>query len=168
MHQNAHKIDAAAYQWSLVQGDILKMISKWEKGTDDLVLKRHDWSEMGNVFFFWWTDTVRLTFDPNTAYKELALSNGNRRVMRKRIALFYPEHPERFDGFCQVFILDFLQSLYIPLSFIPVCSRLFFFCCCGDRCWKSPSLIILHKSLPQTTIFCSSLLWRQLESTVFY
>lgn len=83
------------------------MISKWDEDTDDLVLKRHnDWSEM---FFFWWTDTVRLTFDPNTAYKELALSNGNRRVIRKRIAQFYPEHPERFDGFCQVIILDFLQ-----------------------------------------------------------
>ncbi|XP_058239574.1 tripartite motif-containing protein 16 [Hemibagrus wyckioides] len=46
--------------------------------------------------------TVRLTFDPNTAYKELVLSDGNRRVIRKRMVQFYPEHPERFDGFCQV------------------------------------------------------------------
>ncbi|TSO37100.1 Tripartite motif-containing protein 16 [Bagarius yarrelli] len=46
--------------------------------------------------------TVRLTFDANTAYKELVLSDGNRRVIRKRMVQFYPEHPERFDGFCQI------------------------------------------------------------------
>lgn len=57
--------------------------------------------------FSWRTDTVRLTFDPNTAYKELVLSNGNRRAIRKRVVQFYPEHPDRFDGFCQVFLGDF-------------------------------------------------------------
>ncbi|KAF5896579.1 tripartite motif-containing protein 16-like, partial [Clarias magur] len=31
--------------------------------------------------------TVRLTFDPNTAYKELLLSNGSRRVVRKRLII---------------------------------------------------------------------------------
>lgn len=73
---------------------------------------KYSWiSEM----FSWHLDTVRLTFDPNTAYKELALSNGNRRVIRKRMAQFYPDHPDRFDGFCQVFPLDFGD---ISMSFL--------------------------------------------------
>ncbi|KAB5522722.1 hypothetical protein PHYPO_G00162730 [Pangasianodon hypophthalmus] len=55
--------------------------------------------------------TVRLTFDPNTAYKELALSDGNRRVVRKRMVQFYPEHPDRFDGFCQVLCAEPLSGL---------------------------------------------------------
>uniref|UniRef100_A0AAV2LI93 B30.2/SPRY domain-containing protein n=1 Tax=Knipowitschia caucasica TaxID=637954 RepID=A0AAV2LI93_KNICA len=46
--------------------------------------------------------SCRLTFDPNTAYKELVLSEGNRRVTRKKTGQFYPDHPERFDGFSQV------------------------------------------------------------------
>ncbi|XP_067113247.1 tripartite motif-containing protein 16 [Osmerus mordax] len=44
----------------------------------------------------------RLTFDPNTAYKELVLSEGNLRVTRKKSVQLYPDHPERFDGFSQV------------------------------------------------------------------
>ncbi|GAA6099082.1 tripartite motif-containing protein 16 isoform X2 [Tachysurus ichikawai] len=54
--------------------------------------------------------TVRLTFDPNTAYKELVLSDGNRRVIRKRMVQFYPEHPERFDGFCQILCAEPLSG----------------------------------------------------------
>ncbi|KAM9441507.1 tripartite motif-containing protein 16 [Clarias gariepinus] len=54
--------------------------------------------------------TVRLTLDPNTAYKELLLSNGNRRVVRKRGGHFYPDHPERFDGFCQVLCAEALSG----------------------------------------------------------
>ncbi|KAK3527491.1 hypothetical protein QTP86_023033, partial [Hemibagrus guttatus] len=54
--------------------------------------------------------TVRLTFDPNTAYKELVLSDGNRRVVRKRMVQFYPEHPERFDGFCQILCAEPLSG----------------------------------------------------------
>uniref|UniRef100_A0A8C1P1G2 Uncharacterized protein n=2 Tax=Cyprinus carpio TaxID=7962 RepID=A0A8C1P1G2_CYPCA len=46
--------------------------------------------------------SCKLTFDLNTAYKELVLSDGNRRVVRKRTTQFYPDHPERFDGFCQI------------------------------------------------------------------
>ncbi|XP_062844430.1 tripartite motif-containing protein 16 [Trichomycterus rosablanca] len=53
---------------------------------------------------------VRLTFDPNTAYKELVLSDGNRRVVRKRSVQFYPEHPERFDRFCQVLCAEPLSG----------------------------------------------------------
>ncbi|XP_065122847.1 tripartite motif-containing protein 16 isoform X2 [Paramisgurnus dabryanus] len=46
--------------------------------------------------------SCKLTFDLNTAFKELALSDGNRRVIRKRTTQYYPDHPERFDGFCQI------------------------------------------------------------------
>lgn len=66
------------------------------------------------------TDTVRLTFDPNTAYKELVLSDGNRRVIRKRMVQFYPEHPDRFDGFCQVFLVDLTIITFLLFS---VCSQ---------------------------------------------
>ncbi|KAM6970486.1 tripartite motif-containing protein 16 [Aplochiton taeniatus] len=45
---------------------------------------------------------AKMTFDPNTAYKELVLSEGNQRVSRKKTTQFYPDHPERFDGFSQV------------------------------------------------------------------
>ncbi|XP_049332438.1 tripartite motif-containing protein 16 isoform X2 [Astyanax mexicanus] len=53
---------------------------------------------------------IKLTFDPNTAYKELVLSEGNRRVVRKRTTQFYPEHPERFDGFCQILCAEPLSE----------------------------------------------------------
>ncbi|XP_028839804.1 tripartite motif-containing protein 16 [Denticeps clupeoides] len=43
-----------------------------------------------------------LTFDPNTCYKELVLSDDGQSILRKRTVQFYPDHPERFDGFCQV------------------------------------------------------------------
>ncbi|XP_042341491.1 tripartite motif-containing protein 16 [Plectropomus leopardus] len=44
----------------------------------------------------------KMSFDPNTVYKELVLSDGNQRVTRKKTVQFYPDHPERFDGFSQV------------------------------------------------------------------
>lgn len=43
-----------------------------------------------------------LTLDPNTAYRELVLSDGYRKVTRKKAAMFYPDHTERFDSFSQV------------------------------------------------------------------
>ncbi|XP_013872095.1 tripartite motif-containing protein 16 [Austrofundulus limnaeus] len=46
--------------------------------------------------------SCKLSFDPNTVYKELLLSDGNQRVTRKKTTQFYPDHPERFDGFSQV------------------------------------------------------------------
>ncbi|XP_076138152.1 NACHT, LRR and PYD domains-containing protein 3-like isoform X2 [Alosa pseudoharengus] len=41
-----------------------------------------------------------LTLDPNTAHRNLSLSEGNRTVTHAREA--YPEHPERFDYYHQV------------------------------------------------------------------
>ncbi|KAI2664572.1 Tripartite motif-containing protein 16 [Labeo rohita] len=57
------------------------------------------------------TDFCKLTFDLNTAYKELVLSEGNRRVIRKRTTQFYPDHPERFDGFCQLLCKEPLSGI---------------------------------------------------------
>lgn len=48
------------------------------------------------------SDSCKMSFDPNTVYKELVLSDGNQRVTRKKSVQFYPDHPERFDGFSQV------------------------------------------------------------------
>ncbi|XP_076152220.1 uncharacterized protein LOC143135426 isoform X3 [Alosa pseudoharengus] len=40
-----------------------------------------------------------LTLDPNTANRNLSLSEGNRKVTRVREQQPYPEHPERFDSY---------------------------------------------------------------------
>uniref|UniRef100_A0A3Q2CLZ2 Tripartite motif-containing protein 16-like n=1 Tax=Cyprinodon variegatus TaxID=28743 RepID=A0A3Q2CLZ2_CYPVA len=52
----------------------------------------------------------KLSFDPNTVYKELVLSDGNQRVTRKKTTQFYPDHPERFDGFSQVLCKEALSG----------------------------------------------------------
>uniref|UniRef100_A0A4W5QEU3 B30.2/SPRY domain-containing protein n=1 Tax=Hucho hucho TaxID=62062 RepID=A0A4W5QEU3_9TELE len=43
-----------------------------------------------------------LTLDPNTAHRNLSLSEGNRRVERVKQEQPYPDHPERFDLVPQV------------------------------------------------------------------
>ncbi|XP_062400153.1 tripartite motif-containing protein 16-like protein [Sardina pilchardus] len=42
------------------------------------------------------------TMDPNTAYRNLHLSEGNRKVEWRDERQSYPDHPERFDKCCQV------------------------------------------------------------------
>ncbi|XP_056335725.1 E3 ubiquitin/ISG15 ligase TRIM25-like [Danio aesculapii] len=44
----------------------------------------------------------QLTLDSNTAYKYLRLSEGNRVATRLQRVQPYPDHPDRFDGSCQV------------------------------------------------------------------
>ncbi|XP_035258076.1 NLR family CARD domain-containing protein 3-like [Anguilla anguilla] len=46
----------------------------------------------------------QFTLDPNTAHRQLSLSEGNRRVTHTlgREEQPYPDHPERFDYWCQV------------------------------------------------------------------
>ncbi|KTG42297.1 hypothetical protein cypCar_00000346 [Cyprinus carpio] len=51
--------------------EITKTVSDMKEHLDDICKK-----ELG--------DSCKLTFDLNTAYKELVLSDGNRRVIRKR------------------------------------------------------------------------------------
>ncbi|XP_064818635.1 NACHT, LRR and PYD domains-containing protein 12-like, partial [Oncorhynchus masou masou] len=43
-----------------------------------------------------------LTLDPNTAHRNLSLSEGNRKVERVKEEHPYPDHPERFDHYTQV------------------------------------------------------------------
>ncbi|XP_030633367.1 tripartite motif-containing protein 16-like protein [Chanos chanos] len=43
-----------------------------------------------------------LTLDPNTAHKELCLSEGSREVTWSNTVRSYPDHPERFDVWTQV------------------------------------------------------------------
>ncbi|XP_042560269.1 NACHT, LRR and PYD domains-containing protein 12-like [Clupea harengus] len=43
-----------------------------------------------------------LTLDPNTAHRELSLSEGNRKVTHVSEKKLYPDHPERFDCWTQV------------------------------------------------------------------
>src|SRR4029434_8556700 len=42
------------------------------------------------------------TRDPNTAHRDLRLSEGNRRVEWRDEVQSYPDHPERFDYYHQV------------------------------------------------------------------
>ncbi|XP_076127545.1 tripartite motif-containing protein 16-like [Alosa pseudoharengus] len=46
--------------------------------------------------------SCHFTLDPNTAHRNLHLSEGNRRVERRRELQSYPDHPERFDWWPQV------------------------------------------------------------------
>ncbi|CAL8290374.1 unnamed protein product [Lota lota] len=43
-----------------------------------------------------------LTLDPNTAHRQLSLSEDNRKVTRVGEEQSYPDHPERFDSYHQV------------------------------------------------------------------
>ena len=44
------------------------------------------------------SDACDLTLDPNTAYRELSLSEDNRKVTRVGEVQSYPDHPDRFDS----------------------------------------------------------------------
>ncbi|XP_031426036.1 tripartite motif-containing protein 16-like [Clupea harengus] len=46
--------------------------------------------------------SCHFTLDPNTANRYLHLSERNRRVEKKNELQSYPDHPERFDSWCQV------------------------------------------------------------------
>ncbi|XP_015196166.2 tripartite motif-containing protein 16 [Lepisosteus oculatus] len=54
--------------------------------------------------------SCRLSFDPCTAFRELSLSAGNRRAIRKRDLQVYPDHPERFDCYSQVLCQEALSG----------------------------------------------------------
>ncbi|KAG7483970.1 hypothetical protein MATL_G00044010 [Megalops atlanticus] len=52
----------------------------------------------------------QLTLDPNTAYRELVISDSNRKVTRKKTVQFYSDHPDRFDGYSQVLCKEALSG----------------------------------------------------------
>ncbi|KAG7487356.1 hypothetical protein MATL_G00022370 [Megalops atlanticus] len=52
----------------------------------------------------------QLTLDPNTAHRNLSLSEGDRKVTRERKEQPYPDHPERFDKRKQVLCREGLSG----------------------------------------------------------
>ncbi|XP_058872296.1 E3 ubiquitin/ISG15 ligase TRIM25-like isoform X2 [Acipenser ruthenus] len=54
--------------------------------------------------------SCQLTLDPNTANRELCLSEGNRKVTRGGKTQRYPHHPERFDSYLQVLCREGLSG----------------------------------------------------------
>ncbi|MGH0182562.1 UNVERIFIED_CONTAM: hypothetical protein FKN15_009877 [Acipenser sinensis] len=57
-------------------------------------------------------DSCQLTLDPNTAYRNLCLSEGNRNVTQRRETQRYPDHPERFDFWDQVLCREGLSGTH--------------------------------------------------------
>ncbi|CAL8305144.1 unnamed protein product, partial [Lota lota] len=51
-----------------------------------------------------------LTLDPNTAHRDLTLSEDNRKVTMVKQKQSYPDHPERFDSQCQVLCREALTG----------------------------------------------------------
>ncbi|KAF0037137.1 hypothetical protein F2P81_010011 [Scophthalmus maximus] len=56
------------------------------------------------------TDYRHLTLDPNTAYRELLLSEGNRKAQLTDMVQTYPEHPDRFSHLFQVLCTEGLTG----------------------------------------------------------
>ena len=56
------------------------------------------------------SDACELTLDPNTAYRNLSLSEENRKLTRRTEDQPYPDHPERFEGWPQVLCREGLSG----------------------------------------------------------
>ncbi|XP_058872615.1 tripartite motif-containing protein 16-like isoform X4 [Acipenser ruthenus] len=54
--------------------------------------------------------SCQLTLDPNTANRNLCLSEGNRKVTRRTETQRYPDHSERFDSYPQVLCREGLSG----------------------------------------------------------
>lgn len=62
-----------------------------------------------NTFCF--SDSCRLSLDPNTAFVNLMLSEGNSRVTWIKKTQTYPQHPERFTDYDQVLCTEGLSGV---------------------------------------------------------
>src|SRR4029434_5777810 len=56
------------------------------------------------------SDPSHFTQDPNTAHRNLHLSEGNRRVELRDEVQSYPDHPEKFNGLTQVLCREGLSG----------------------------------------------------------
>ncbi|XP_036418514.1 butyrophilin-like protein 9 isoform X2 [Colossoma macropomum] len=54
--------------------------------------------------------SCEVTLDPNTAHRNLSLSEGNRKVERVWSSQSYPDHPERFNRYAQVLCRESLTG----------------------------------------------------------
>ncbi|XP_058628736.1 NACHT, LRR and PYD domains-containing protein 12-like isoform X2 [Onychostoma macrolepis] len=90
-----------------------------------------------------------LTLDPNTANKRLILSEENREVTRVSEKQSYPDHPDRFDLWCQVLCRD------------SVCGRCYWEIECSGRVFISVSYkSISRKGLGDESWFgCNDQSW---------
>ncbi|XP_072231652.1 stonustoxin subunit alpha-like, partial [Leuresthes tenuis] len=79
----------------------------------------------------------RLTIDTNTMNRELKLSDNNRKVTHVKKVQSYPDHPDRFDQWCQLLCRNVLTgrcywevewsgTVYISVSYRRISRR-------GDR-----------------------------------
>ncbi|XP_034148008.1 E3 ubiquitin/ISG15 ligase TRIM25-like [Esox lucius] len=57
------------------------------------------------------TYSCQLTLDPNTAYQNLCLSEGNRKVTCSNKVQSYPDHPDRFTSYKQVLCREGLSGV---------------------------------------------------------
>lgn len=55
-------------------------------------------------------DACQLTLDPNTAYRQLYVSRGNRKAALKRDPQSYGDNPARFDSLPQVLCMEALSG----------------------------------------------------------
>ena len=62
------------------------------------------------VFVLLLSVACELTLDPDTAYWKLKLSHDNKKVSTDREYQPYPDHPERFDCFCQLLCMTGLTG----------------------------------------------------------
>ena len=60
--------------------------------------------------FLFSADFCSLSLDLFTAHRELSLTGGNRVVSRTGQLQSYPDHPDRFDTWCQVLCREGLQG----------------------------------------------------------
>ncbi|XP_051813808.1 tripartite motif-containing protein 16-like [Acanthochromis polyacanthus] len=92
-----------------------------------------------------------ITLDPNTAFRFLELSEGDRKVTRLRQEQHYPDHPDRFTKYCQVLSKESLTGrcywevewrggVYVSFAYKSICREGSSYKCGFGRNDKSWSL----------------------------
>ncbi|XP_059190218.1 stonustoxin subunit alpha-like isoform X2 [Centropristis striata] len=93
---------------------------------------------------------VYLTLDPNTAYRELVLSESNRKAEHTLLVQDYPEHPDRFSHLYQVLCkeglsgrcyweVEFEDSVEVAVSYKDIGRSDYYHECafgCNDKSWS--------------------------------